>query len=643
MSWTRNNEWLTIDQEHSISWQNLRRFLRHYRKARANLALAAALALFGAAAAFFIPVVFREVQAAMSTRAISLLAWSLAGFLGIMLAEVATSYGVQKINSRVATRLNRDLVLRYYGKILNLSVEDFIAFRRRTNLFQRIIDAMSITSQFTSILVRGGQLLIAVLVVGVVIGLVSPTILGVLAVGAVVLFAHALIQARKLAALRSVSLGVNYPLVGKMTEVLGGLFTIKALAASVAVTSDVKGLVDKKTGADYDEQLAEVRSNQITQALRIVTLVVALGVACALALQGRLLIAEVFALYLLTNLFLQPVTELAIYYQLLSRLSVNVGKFYEVLDLPDEAEAVRAAVAARAAAPLVLPAAPTASAPVAERPSAQATATRAHPVLVAPARPALDLALSVDEARARGHIVFDNVDFAYRDGKQVLSGVDLEIRPGEKVSLIGRSGVGKTTLMRLLLGFLQPQQGRILVDGVEVTTMEDKNAYRRNFGVVSQQDFLFGTSIRENLMFGLEHTVEETRMREALELVNLWDDVDGLSQGLDAPYSDDLFSGGQKQRFFIARALLRDPSIVLLDEPTSALDFESESQVMNALDRLVGENTTITIAHRLSTVQNADRVIVLRDGRIQAMGTHDELYRGDDYYRSLCDYNSFVV
>ncbi len=635
MSWTQNNEWLKVAENQDIRWGNLRRFLGHYLTFRTALMGAAAFALFGSIAAFFIPVVFRHVQTAMAARNTTALAWALAGFLLITLTEAVASYGVQRINSRVATRLNQNLVLDYYRKILNLSVEDFIAFRRRTNLFQRIIDAMSITGQFTSILVRGGQLIITVLVIGTVVATVSPLVLGVLCVGAVVLFAHALVQARKLAVLRGQSLGVNYPLVGKMTEVLGGLFTIKALAASIAVTSDVRHLVEKKTDADYNEQLAELQSNQITQVLRIVTLVSALGLSCALTLSGQLLLAEVFALYLLTNLFLQPITELAIYYQLLSRLSVTVGKFYEVLDLPDEAEAVRIAVAARHQRTLALP----------QGQIAQNALQHQDRPRISPSGPSLPLspAYELQQVKTPGHIIFQDVNFAYRDGKQVLSGVNLEIRPGEKVSLIGRSGVGKTTLMRLLLGFLQPQQGSILVDGVEVTSMEDKNSFRRNFGVVSQQDFLFGTSIRENLTFGLEDGVEEERMIEALRLVNLWDDIERLPDQLDASYSDDIFSGGQKQRFFIARALLRDPSIVLLDEPTSALDFESESQVMNALDRLVGHNTTITIAHRLSTVQNADRVIVLHDGRIKSVGTHDDLYHRDDYYRSLCDYNSFVV
>jgi subfamily B ATP-binding cassette protein MsbA len=241
-----------------------------------------------------------------------------------------------------------------------------------------------------------------------------------------------------------------------------------------------------------------------------------------------------------------------------------------------------------------------------------------------------------------GHILLQGVEFAYRGGPPVIRGLDLEVFPGERISLIGKSGVGKTTLFRLLLGFVQPQRGDVVVDGQEVGSLTDKNAFRRRFGVVSQNDVLFGVSMRENMLFGLEEEVPEERIEEALRMVNLWDDV-RRSGGLDAQYGADQYSGGQKQRFFIARALLRQPSIVLLDEPTSALDFQNEALVMEAVGRLVGGKTTLTIAHRLSTVRDADRVVVLDAGRVRSAGTHDELYERDEYYRALCDYNSFMV
>ncbi len=668
MSWTKNNEWLKPIHDQRIRWPQLKRFLANYRQFRNLLAGAAALAFIGSVTAFAIPMIFRFVQRSLAAGDQSLLILALAAYLAITFFETATTFFIRIIISRVSTRLNRDLALQYYRKILNLSVEDFIAFRRRTNLYQRIIDAMSITPQVTNILVRGGQLAIVVVIVGAVIGTLSPVVLGVLATAAGLLFAHVLVWSRKLGDLRQRSLAVNYPLVGKMTEVIGGLFTIKALAASVRVTSDIRKLVESKTDADYAERAAEVKSDQIAQALRTAALVAALGTSFGLMLGGSLELAEVFAVYLLTTLFMQPVSELAAYYQMLSRLSVNINNFYEVLDLQDEAAETRAALAERIDAESLAALDPASAATALDAVKLPVTADSDHAprngihlngnhtngshtngTAQSPPLQPIEIkgrdatALRLPNGRLGGHIVFRNVAFAYRNGKEVLSNVNLEIQPGENISLIGRSGVGKTTLLRLLLGFLQPQRGQILVDGIDISALPDKNVYRRQFGVVSQQDFFFGTSIRENLTFGLDHDVSDSRIEEALGLVMLWDDVVKLPEGLDTTYSADLFSGGQLQRFFIARALLRQPSIVLLDEPTSALDFESEHQVMGAIDRLVGHNTTITIAHRLSTVRNADRVVVLHAGEVKAAGSHDQLYQSDDYYRSLCDYNSFVV
>lgn len=659
MSWVKNNEWLLPDADHRVRWRELRRFLVNYQPFWGRLIAAGALATIGSTAAFLIPVIFRVAQRAVTVADVRRLLFALLIFLGVLLLDVVTTYGIRMIKARISTLLSHELVLQYYRKILNLSVEDFIAFRQRTNLFQRVIDAMAITDQSTDVLIRGGQSVVVIVIVGAVIGLLSPIVLGVLVLGLGVLFAYALLQARELRVLRQRTLAINYPLVGKMTEIINGLFTIKALAASVRVTSDVIGLVDAKTDAEYREQRNDVRSSQVTQAIRAVMLVAAVGTSFALLLDRQLAIADILSLYVLSNLLLQPVTELAAQYQSLARLSANIKNYYEVLDLQDEAAEVEAAITAREAL-----AASEMDGRVVERrrklhDALGSVAGGALPPVPASPAPAV-LLMTADRdrlsgrfrgdgprcsvlAEPKGHIIFDKVEFAYRGGPQILGGIDLEILPEERVSLIGRSGVGKTTLLRLLLGFLQPQRGAILVDGIEITALPDKNAYRRQFGVVGQQDVLFGVSIRENLRFGLEETIADDRIEAALRIVNLWEQIERLNEGIDALYSDDLFSVGQKQRLFIARVLLRQPSIVLLDEPTSALDFESERQVMDALDQLVGNKTTLTIAHRLSTVQGADRVILLAEGHIKAAGSHQELYRINDYYRSLCDYNSFVL
>ena len=179
------------------------------------------------------------------------------------------------------------------------------------------------------------------------------------------------------------------------------------------------------------------------------------------------------------------------------------------------------------------------------------------------------------------------------------------------------------------------------VGGENPALVDDLNAYRRRIGVVSQSDFLFDVSIRDNLCIGTRPR-SEAELKDVLTRVNMWDEVATLDKGLDEVFSDDTMSGGQRQRLLVARALVRDPEVILLDEPTSALDFENEREVLRALDRLVEGRTSLIIAHRLSTVRSADRVIVMRDGRIVADGSHDMLYETDEYYRALCDFNSFI-
>jgi ABC-type multidrug transport system fused ATPase/permease subunit len=659
MNWIKNNEWLKPDTDNRIRWDQLRRFLANYRPFRGALAASAVMVLAGSLTAFVIPLVFRWIQAAIQARQARGLAAALVCFLAISVLEAVTGYGVRIIRSRISTKLNRELVLEYYRKILNLAVEDFIAFRQRTNLFQRLIDAMVITDQFTDALMRGGQGVITIVLTAVVIGMLSPAVLGVLAVGIAILFAYTLWQARDQRVLHQRTLALNYPLVGKMTEIIDGLFTIKALSASVRVTSDVLALVDGKMDAEYAELAAEVRSSQVTAGVRSAFLVLAVGAGCAMMMTGSLGLADVVSLYVLANLLLMPVAEMASRYHALSKLSVNIASYYEVIDLRDEAEEVRAAIDARRLHGGGGDAISGAGAAAEPRPGVKvfAVAGAERDGGVELARPAANgrngshaAAAVLEVPRVRpaetigaGHITVSDLAFAYRGGETILSGVNLEIQPGERISLIGRSGVGKTTFIRLLLGFLQPQRGRIVVDGVDATALTDKNAYRRQFGVVSQHDVLFGVSLRENLTFGVQEEMPDERLEEAIRMVDLWDSVARFDRGLDTPYSDDLFSGGQRQRLFIARALLRRPSIVLLDEPTSALDFESERQVMSALDRLVGGKTTVTIAHRLSTVQNCDRVVLIDGGTVKATGTHLELYEANDYYRSLCEYNSFMV
>ncbi len=239
-----------------------------------------------------------------------------------------------------------------------------------------------------------------------------------------------------------------------------------------------------------------------------------------------------------------------------------------------------------------------------------------------------------------GDVIFNNVSFRYGDDTFAVNNISFDAKAGQTIAFVGESGAGKSTLINLLIGYRRPTSGTILLDGKPMEEL-DLRTYRRHIAVVPQNIILFSGTIRENILYGLDHdNIDELKFQEILDMARVSEFTEKLPEGVETKIGEhgSKLSGGQRQRIAIARALIRDPKIIILDEATSALDVQSEIVIKEAIANMIQNRTTFIIAHRLSTVRNADKIIIMKNGKIIESGNHEVLLSQKGEYFKMTGY-----
>jgi subfamily B ATP-binding cassette protein MsbA len=508
-----------------------------------------------------------------------------------IIATKAIEVGLAHMLWRMRCGIYRDLGNSVFHHISNLSL-DFFFRKRSTDLASRIInDVLALATEYFEFFTCIFSSLPMAIVFWAILFAISPLLTGIMValVGVSLLVARGVAKSTRnaLAALTAAQSDSG----ARLTEVLGQMHLVKAFAAEDFERDAYANLT--MTNLRFAVWAGGLkRSHSLIQsAIQSIAQVLLLVIGVAFVLSQRMSV-EALLLYLITlNKVQGPTRALVDLVQRIQSAAVYAGRIGEIL---------------------------------AERSSVP------------------DGEVQIESFS--DSIVFDKVSFAYGNDAPVLNDVSLTIRKGETLAIVGASGSGKSTLINLVLRFYDPSRGRVLVDGLDVTSLHQAS-YRRLFGVVTQDPMLFNDTVRHNIAYAapIENVAKESVARAA-RIALAHDFISELPQGYDTVIGDRgvRLSGGQKQRLTLARAILRDPAILILDEGTSALDSETERSIQNAIAEYLRGRTAIIVAHRLSTIRDVDRIVVLSGGTVVEEGRHHELLARGGAYRRLWDMQTGV-
>jgi subfamily B ATP-binding cassette protein MsbA len=503
---------------------------------------------------------------------------------GLALAKGALVYMQRMASETIGQHMVFEMRLDLYRHLQSLSMPWFRQARTGKLMLRLIGDIKAVLDMITDGYLRALMDSVTVLAVVVAIFVVNWHLALIVLAAMPIYIATFLGLNKRLRKSSRAARRERSALSGHLQERIAGAAMVKAFAQEEAES----GRVEERTGRLRDRLIEKARWGGLLSAVANTT--VALGAALVLWIGGREVLARtmtkgsLMAFYALSSMLFPPLRRLAKTNETYQGSRVSLDR---ILDFLDD------------------------TTPYQERSEG----------------PPLDI--------ARGDVTFDNVSFAYVPGKPVLEGVTLQFRAGETVALVGANGAGKTTLLQHLLRFLTPDCGRVLVDGHDIQHV-DLRSLRRQIGVVPQETIMFSGSIMDNIRYGCPDATDE-EVCEAARLANAYDFIMALPDAFATEVGErgQRLSGGQLQRVALARTVLANPRILVLDEATSAVDAESEALIQEALTRVTSGRTTFIIAHRMSTVRHADRIVVMDHGRIVEDGRHDDLLARNGTYRRL--------